>query len=274
VSEAPPALVDTHAHLDMSQFDPDLDGVVARAREAGVRTIVTIGTGNPAGESVEKTLRLAEGFEGVFAGLGVHPHDARLAGADYWKKLDDWLAHPRVVLWGEIGLDYYYDHSPREVQREVFVRQVRGARERRIPIAIHCRDAWPDMMSVIRQEWHGDVPGGILHSFTGTSEQALECAGLGFLVSFSGILTFKNASRLREAARALPEDALLVETDAPYLAPVPHRGKRNEPAFVSDVARCLAEVRGVGLGELAAATTRNARRLLGLEGSGQAARAC
>ena len=256
-------LVDTHAHLEMGQFDADRPQVIARALEAGVDRIVAIGTGKPGEDSIERTLRLAEEHECVLAGVGVHPHDARLADEAYWARLDIWLEHPRVVLWGEIGLDYYYDHSPPDVQRAVFERQLRGARVRRLPVAIHCRDAWTDMIAILGREWRGDNPGGILHSFTGSPEQALRCADMGFLVSFSGIVTFKNATALRDAARVLPLDRVLLETDCPYLAPVPHRGRRNEPSFVADVARALAETKGICAEELARATTANARRLLG-----------
>jgi len=256
-------LVDTHAHLEMGQFDADRGEVINRALAAGVERIIAIGTGKPGENSVERTLLLAEQYDCVLAGLGVHPHDARHLDEAYWSRIEAWLGHPRVVLWGEIGLDYYYDNSPREIQREVFARQLRGARERRIPIAIHCRDAWPDMMAILEREWRGDTPGGMLHSFTGSRKEALRCADLGFLVSFSGIVTFKSASGLRDAARALPPECILIETDSPYLAPVPHRGRRNEPSFVAEIARSLAATRRMEVEDLARTTSANARRLLG-----------
>jgi TatD DNase family protein len=248
----------------MPQFDADRDDVIHRARDAGLGLIVCIGTGNPAESSIENTLDLAEKHDFIYAGLGIHPHDARLPDAGYWRKIEGWMGHPKVVLWGEIGLDYYYDHSPREIQKEVFRRQLRMARERRLPVAVHCRDAWPELSGILREEWSGDHPGGILHSFTGDRAQALEGSSLGFLISFSGIVTFKKAEALRDAARALTLDQILVETDCPYLAPVPHRGKRNEPAFVVDVGRCLAGTLQADYQELARRTSSNFRRLTGI----------
>ena len=257
-------IVDSHAHLDMPEFEVDRGEVIRRARDAGLELLVSIGTGRPDTTSIEQTLTIAEANDFVYAGVGVHPHDARLPDAAYWKKLERLAEHPKVVLWGEIGLDYYYDYSPREVQKEVFRRQLLLARERRLPVSIHCRDAWPDLVAVIREEWTGDHPGGILHSFTGDTAQAREGVSLGLLISFSGIVTFKKAEALREAARALPLDRILVETDCPYLAPVPHRGKRNEPAYVVDVCRTLARTRQVDYEQLARRTSLSFRRLTGL----------
>ncbi len=237
-------IADSHAHLDMPQFDADRDDVVRRARAAGVELILTIGTASPDDRSIETTLELAEAYDFVHAGVGVHPHDARLADEALWQRMERWSRHPKVVLWGEIGLDYYYDHSPRDAQLEVFRRQLRLAADRGIPVSLHCRDAWPDLVETLRQEWRHASRSGILHSFTGTGEQARECADMGFLISFSGMVTFKNAGALRAAARTIPLDRLLVETDSPYLAPVPHRGRRNEPAFVIDVARGLSRCWG------------------------------
>jgi TatD DNase family protein len=257
-------LVDSHAHLDMPQFDSDRDDVIQRARDAGVELILTIGSGNPETTSIENALALAENNDFIFAGLGVHPHDARSVDDSYWQRVEQWIRHPKVVLWGEIGLDYHYDYSPRECQREIFRRQIQMARECSLPVSIHCRDAWADLMAILEQEWNGADCRGILHSFTGTLEQARKCAAMGFLVSFSGIVTFKGAESLRRAAQGLGLDQVLVETDCPYLAPVPHRGKRNEPAYVLDVAKSLAQTMGTSLETLALATTNNIRRLLAL----------
>ncbi len=262
-------IVDSHAHLDMPDFDADRGDVIRRARDVGLELLVTIGTGQPTGSSIDRTLELAEKHDFIFAGIGVHPHDARLPDEDYWCRLERLAEHPKVVLWGEIGLDYYYDHSPRDIQREVFRRQLRLARRRGLPVAIHCRDAWPDLVHILWDEWAGAHPGGILHSFTGDKVQALEGVSLGFLISFSGIVTFKNATTLREAASALSADRVLVETDCPYLAPVPHRGRRNEPAFVTDVARGLAAAMGVEYKALARQTSLNFRRLTGLSQDGR-----
>jgi TatD DNase family protein len=255
-------IADSHAHLDMPQFDSDRDDVIRRARDCGVDLLVTIGTGNPAESSVEKTLELAETHDFIYAGLGVHPHDARLADESYWERMGEWARHPEVVLWGEIGLDYYYDHSPREIQRLVFRRQLRMAREHNLPVSIHCRDAWPDLLAILKEDSEFGKQRGILHSFTGDSAQARECAAMGFLISFSGIVTFKNAAALREAARGLRLDQILVETDAPFLAPVPHRGRRNEPAYVVDVAKGLAQTMEVSFDEIARHTMNNLRRLI------------
>ena len=257
--------VDSHAHLDMPEFEADLEAVLNRARAAGVALIVTIGTGNPYEGSVERTLALAGRSDWLRAGIGVHPHDSRLADEAYWVKMSEWAAHPEVVLWGEIGLDYYYDHSRRDIQRSVFRRQLDMARERRLPVSIHCREAWADLLPILEEAARGDAPRGILHSFSGTLDQARACVDLGFLISFSGIVTFKNAEPLRQVVAGLGLEALVVETDSPYLAPVPHRGKRNEPAFVVDVARAVAAVLEVDLEEVARRTTRNIRDLLRLD---------
>jgi len=257
-------LVDSHAHIEMPQFDADRSEVIQRAKDAGLGLVIAVGTGNPQDHSIERTLNLADSHEFIYAAIGVHPHDARLADAAYWKELERAVEHPKVVLWGEIGLDYYYDYSPRDVQRDAFRTQLQMARRRGIPVSIHCRDAWTDLVTILREEWSGDHPGGVLHSFTGNREQALEGVALGFLISFSGIVTFKSAETLRDAARALSPDQILIETDCPYLAPVPHRGKRNEPAFVEEVARSLAATRVTEFEEIALNTSQNLRRLIGL----------
>lgn len=256
-------ILDSHAHLDMPAFDSDRKEVILRARDAGLEYIVTIATASPDGSSIERTFQLVEDFGFIYAGIGVHPHDARLADDALFRKLEDLAAHPKAVLWGEIGLDYYYDNSPREIQRGIFRTQMQMARNLKLPVTIHCRDAWPDLIKILSEEWRSANCGGILHSFTGTKEQALECATLGFLVSFSGIVTFKNAEGLRDAARALSLDQILIETDCPYLAPPPHRGQRNEPAFVVDVARSLARTKDVSYEHLSAQAVSNFRRLIG-----------
>lgn len=223
-------LIDAHAHLDMLQFDPDRPQVIQRARDAGVERIITIATAVPGGDSVDRTLALVDGSDFLRAGIGIHPHDAKAASEALWLHMERLWLHPGVVLVGEIGLDYYYDHSPRELQREVFRRQLRLARKMGRPVAIHCRDAWPDLMAIVQDQWQSGPCQGMMHSFTGDREQALTLARMGYCISFSGMVTFKSADKLREAARAVPADRILVETDSPYLAPVPHRGRRNEPA--------------------------------------------
>jgi TatD DNase family protein len=257
-------IVDSHAHLDMAEFDRDRPEVLRRAADSGVDLIVTIGTGTPQGESIDKTLAIAGGNESVWAAIGVSPHDARLADEAYLQRLELSAEHPKVVLWGEIGLDYHHDLSPREIQRDVFRRQLRIARRRNLPVAVHCRDAWDDVVEILGAEYPDAGGKVILHSFTGTSGQAAAGIDLGYTISFSGIVTFRNADRLREAAEVVPLERMLVETDAPYLAPVPLRGKRNEPAFVCETARMLARLKKVAYAEFARATSANARRVLGL----------
>ncbi len=259
-------ILDSHCHLDMPEFNPDRTEVIRRAVDAGLGRIVSIATAVPGGKSIENTIELAERYDLLYAGVGIHPHDARLADDRLLQAVESALRHPKVILWGEIGLDYYYDSSPREDQRRIFRIQLQMARRRSIPVSIHCRDAWGDLISILKEEWSGADSGGILHSFTGTTEQALECLGLGFWVSFSGIVTFKNAAALRAAARALPLDRILVETDCPYLAPPPHRGKRNEPAFVVHVAESLARELSIPYEDFAARVVRNFSILTGAGG--------
>jgi TatD DNase family protein len=257
--------VDSHAHLDMPQFDADREDVLLRAIDAGVGITLTIGMGNPEDNSIEKSLSIAERHDCVYVGIGVHPHDARLVDESYWEKMELWSKHPKVVFWGEIGLDYYYKHSPVDVQREVFRRQLRIAQSLNLPVAIHCREAWNDLIEILKKEWKAGNRGGILHSFTGTEDQARNALAMGFLISFSGMITFKKADNLRRVAVGLHSDEILIETDAPFLAPEPRRGRRNEPAFVVEVARSLARVRNESIEELGSSTTRNFRRILGLQ---------
>jgi TatD DNase family protein len=257
-------LLDSHAHLDMSQFDRDREEVIQRAFDAGVQWILTIATATPDRASLQASVELVESYPSLYAGMGVHPHDAKCADDELFRTLGAWVQHPKVVLWGEIGLDFYYDLSPREVQKQVFRTQLRLARLAGLPVSIHCRDAWPELIEILREEQLAGALRGILHSFTGSPEQALECVSLGFMISFSGIVTFKNAMDLREAARIIPLSSILVETDCPYLAPAPHRGERNEPAFVADIARCLAKIRGVPLEDLSQQILQNFQNITGV----------
>ncbi len=254
--------VDSHAHIDGDEFAGERDEVVARARAAGVRAILNVGTGDPHGGEFERAVAVAERYEGVYAAVGVHPHDAKLYDEEAERRLSE-LTKPggRVVAWGEIGLDYHYDNSPREVQREVFARQLRLARELRLPVIIHSRDADAETVEVLRAEYAGAERGGVMHCFGGGLRMAEEVLELGFYLSFAGNVTFKKAEHLREVARAVPPARLLVETDCPYLAPVPLRGRRNEPAFVAETARFLADLRGLGAEEFGRVTTENFARL-------------
>jgi TatD DNase family protein len=252
-------IVDTHCHLDDNRFDEDREAVLARARDAGVRAMMTIGTGGGPPD-LEAAVRLAEKHDTVYATVGVHPHDASKADAATPDRLAALLSHPKVLALGEIGLDYHYNNSPQEIQREVFMNQLKLASRAGVPIVIHTREAWADTFSLLEQHWNPKA-GGIMHCFSGGPNEANRCLAMGFHLSFAGVVTYPKAVELREAACLTPVDRLLVETDAPYLAPVPHRGKRNEPAYVVETARRLAEVRGEPVETLAAAVSDNWRSL-------------
>ncbi len=257
--------VDSHAHIDGEEFDADRDEVVARARAAGVRAILNVGTGDPHGGNFERAAALAEKYEGVYAAAGVHPHDAKLYDDAAERRLLEVLrGSVRVVALGEIGLDYHYDNSPREVQREVFARQLRLAREEGLPVIIHSREADEETVEILRRELEGSGTKGVMHCFGGGPELAEAALALGFCISFAGNVTFKKAEALREVAAVVPPERLLVETDCPYLAPVPHRGRRNEPAYVVETARFLAELRGVSPEEMGRVTSENFARLFGI----------
>ena len=242
-------MIDSHCHLDDAQFDRDRQEVLARAQAAGVHLAVSIGG-----------VALADSVPWLYATAGVHPHDAGAADEAALDAVRSQCAHPKVLAVGEIGLDYHYDHSPREVQRDVFLAQMEIAARAGKPIIIHTREAWDDTIGLLRAHWRGP---GIMHCFTGTYAQAVEALDLGMYISFAGILTFPKAGDLRDVAARLPLDRLLIETDSPYLAPAPHRGKRNEPAYVVETARALAAARGMDVEEVAASTTANFQRLFG-----------
>ncbi len=254
--------VDSHCHLDGPKFDSDRDEVIARARQSGVQAIVAIGNGDGP-EEVDCGIRLAEKYDFIYATLGIHPHEARLASEAVYARMEHLAKHPKVIAWGEIGLDYYYDHSPREVQKEVFLQQMELAAAAKLPIVIHCRpsensdNAWDDCLALIGQHWASHGLGGVLHCFTGNWRQAKSALDMGFMISFAGYLTFPKAVSIRDAALQVPHDRILIETDSPYLAPVPHRGKRNEPAFVIETARKLGELRNLSLESIGLQTTRN-----------------
>jgi TatD DNase family protein len=254
--------IDSHAHLDGKRFDDDREQVIARAREAGVQTIVAIGNGDGP-EQVDCGIRLAEKYDFIYATLGIHPHEARFANDAAYQNMERLAKHPKVIAWGEIGLDYFYEHSARDLQKDVFVRQMELAASAKLPIVIHCRpsesseDAWEDCLSLVRQHWAAKGLGGILHCFTGNWSQAKSALDMGFMISFAGNITFPKAQQIRDVAVDVPTNRMLIETDSPYLAPVPHRGKRNEPAFVMETARKLGELRGVTAEEVGEQTSRN-----------------
>lgn len=258
--------VDSHAHVDGPEFDADRADVLRRARAANVHAILNIGTGDPHSGALERAVDLASRCEDVYAAVGTHPHDARLydqaAEARITKLINE---NSNAIAWGEIGLDFHYDNSPRDIQVEVFRRQLRAARELKLPVIVHTREAEAETIDALRSEWSGAGLPGIMHCFSGSQWLAEKAIKLGMLISFSGILTFKKADDLRSIARQVPLDHLLIETDCPYLTPVPYRGKRNEPAYVVEVARCLAELRGMSLDELGNITTENFARLFDLQ---------
>lgn len=255
-------LIDSHCHLDHEQFNPDRDAVIERALEAGVERMLAIGTGDGPPD-LEAGIRIADRHPAIYATVGVHPHEASKATSETYRQLADLLKHPKVLALGEIGLDYHYDFSPREVQRDVFVQQMRIAADARKPIVIHTREAWADTLALIERHWTPTGLPGIMHCFSGGPAEAERCLALGFYLSFGGIVTFPKSRELQEAAKVVPSDRILVETDAPYLAPVPKRGKRNEPAFVIETARKVAALRGETLESLAAATSANFLSLAG-----------
>lgn len=254
-------LVDSHCHLDDAQFDRDRDEVIERALAAGVEQMVAIGTGGGPPD-LEAGIRLAEKYPAMIATVGVHPHDAAKADESALLRLRDLLNHPKVVALGEIGLDYHYDFSPPERQRSVFAAQMEIARDARKPIVIHTREAWDDTFSMLEQQWRPVGLAGVLHCFSAGPAEAERALALGFYLSFGGLVTFPKAREVHAAAAAVPLDRILLETDAPYLAPVPHRGRRNEPAFLVETARKLAALRGESFEEVASASASNFRRLV------------
>jgi TatD DNase family protein len=265
--------VDSHAHLEGTKFNADREVVFTRAREAGVETILLIGSGTGPG-TYDCAIKLAEqkheNAPEMFATLGVHPHEANLAGESDYLEMEKLARNSKIIAWGEIGLDYYYDHSPRDVQKQVFIRQMELARAAKLPIVIHCRpsdnseNAWDDTLALIREHWSSSGIGGILHCFTGELHHMRAALEMGFMISFAGNVTFPKALNIREAAKQCPLDRMFIETDSPFLAPVPYRGKRNEPAFVIETARYIAELRGIPIEDLAASTSSNFRRFFGL----------
>ena len=247
-------LVDSHCHLDFPDFAPELDAVVARAAAADVRVCVTIGTTL---KNFPRVRAIAERFDNIYCSVGIHPHEAEAEPLADAAPLIELAAHPKVVGIGETGLDYYYTHSPREAQITNFRAHIEAARQTRLPLIVHTRDAEDDTIAILGEEMGKGAFTGVIHCFTGTPRLAEAALELGFFISVSGIATFKKANELRDTLRAVPADRLLVETDAPYLAPLPYRGKRNEPSFVVHTAHTLAELKDVADEEIARRTTDN-----------------
>lgn len=257
-SSNPIEFIDTHCHLEMEQFNGDRNEMIQRARTAGIGTMITVGSNL---EAIPKALELTEKHDNIFASVGVHPHEAGQVDENAWSRLRAWASLPKVVAIGETGLDYHYDHSPRDVQMRVFRKHLDLASETDLPAIIHCREAWDDTIRILKESGNSR---GVLHCFSGDRNMAAEVISLGYHVSVAGPVTFKKAADLKEVARLVPDEYLLLETDAPYLSPEPCRGKRNEPAFLVHTARYIAGLRGISLEDVARMTTLNARRLFSI----------
>jgi TatD DNase family protein len=258
-------LIDSHAHIDFPQFDADRDAMLDRARAAGITTLLAIGSG-PGPAKLDAAIPFAEQHDWIYATVGTHPHEAKDLTPQHLQELSRLARHPKVIAWGEIGLDYFYDHSPRDLQDRVFRDQLALAAEAKLPVIIHCRDAWSDCLRTLDEVWRPTGLGGILHCFTSTLEDAQCGMDMGFLISFAGNSTYPKAANLREVAKALPLEKILIETDSPFLAPQGFRGKRNEPAYVGEVAKAIATVRNLHPEEVASATAANFRCFFALEG--------
>jgi TatD DNase family protein len=267
--------IDSHAHLEGNRYDNDRDEVLARAKQNGIEAYLAIGNGDGP-DTADCGIRLAEQYDGkpeyprIWASVGIHPHEASLDSEAADVQMLQWAQHPKVIAWGEIGLDYFYDHSPRETQKTVFRRQMELAKSVKLPIIIHCRpsdnsdNAWDDCLQMIADYWATTGLGGILHCFTGAVDHAQRALDMGFMISFAGNITFPKAQPIRDAALIVPLDRMLIETDSPYLAPIPHRGQRNEPAFVKEVARQVGVVRNLSAEEIGVRTAQNFYKFFGL----------
>lgn len=269
--------IDSHCHLEGPRFEQDRAQVLARAKQAGLVALLAVGNGEGP-SSADCGIRLAEAVERgdfpeapkIYASVGIHPHEARLVNTEAFQQLESWAKSPHVIAWGEIGLDYYYDHSPRHEQAKTFAEQLYMAREAKLPIIIHCRpsdnshNAWEDLFALLCNHWKPSGLPGILHCFTGEEQHARAALDMGFMISFAGNITFPKAQNIRDVASMVPLDRILIETDSPYLAPVPNRGKRNEPAFVVDTAKVIGELRGVSPEEIGEQTTQNFYRFVGI----------
>ena len=253
-------LFDTHVHLNDDQFKEDIEEVIKRAQEAGVSSMVVVGFDRA---TITRAMELIEKYAFIYAAIGWHPVDAIDMVDEDFAWIEELSSHPKVVAIGEMGLDYHWDKSHRDIQKEVFRKQIRLAKKVKLPIVIHNREATADIVDILKEE-HAEEVGGIMHCFSGSPEVAKECLNMNFYISLGGPVTFKNAKKPKEVAEEVPLDKLLIETDCPYLAPHPYRGKRNEPAYVKLVAEQIADLKGLTFEEVAAATTQNARKLFGI----------
>lgn len=251
---------DTHAHLNAEQYNDDLREVIDRALAQGVSRIVVVGFDRP---TIEKAMELVEEYDFIYASIGWHPVDAIDMTEEDLLWIEELSSHPKVVALGEMGLDYYWDKSPKDVQKQVFRKQIQLAKKVKLPIVIHNRDATADIVEILKEEGAEEV-GGIMHCFSGSPETAQECVKMNFYISLGGPVTFKNAKKPKEVAEVIPLEKLLIETDCPYLAPHPFRGKRNEPSYVKLVAEQIAEIKNVSVEEVAKVTTENAKKIFGM----------
>ncbi|MBS4221109.1 TatD family hydrolase [Bacillus sp. FJAT-49711] len=254
-------LFDTHVHLNDDQYAEDLDEVIARAKNAGVEYMVVVGFDR---KTIQKALEIIDEHKFLYASVGWHPVDAIDMTEEDLIWLEEVAAHPKVVALGEMGLDYHWDKSPKEIQKDVFRKQIRLAKKINMPIIIHNRDATQDIIEILKEE-HAEEVGGIMHCFSGSAEVAKQCLDLNFYISLGGPVTFKNAKKPKEVAIQVPLDRLLIETDCPYLAPHPYRGKRNEPSYVRLVAEQIADLKSLSLEEVAQITTANAKKVFGID---------
>ncbi|QIZ05978.1 TatD family hydrolase [Priestia megaterium] len=254
-------LFDTHVHLNDDQYNEDLEEVITRAQSEGVTNMVVVGFDR---KTIQRAMELADSYDFIFACIGWHPVDAIDMTEEDLRWVEELTAHPKVVAIGEMGLDYHWDKSPKDIQKEVFRKQIRLAKKVNLPIVIHNREATADIVEILKEEGAEEV-GGIMHCFSGSPEVAKECVKMNFYISLGGPVTFKNAKKPKEVAAEIPLDKLLIETDCPYLAPHPYRGKRNEPSYVKLVAEQIAEIKGLTIEEVAEATTRNAKKLFAIK---------
>jgi TatD DNase family protein len=257
-------IVDSHAHLESEDFDADRAEMLARAHAEGVEAILAIGSGGSGPDRLDAALSVASGYDWIYASIGIHPQHAAEAREEHFPHLSELAGNPKVIAWGEIGLDYHWPEPARGVQHEVFRRQLALAREAKLPVVIHCRDAWDDCLQMLHDHWAPSGLGGILHCFTGTLDEARRGLDMGFMISFACNVTYPKMAHLRDVAKELPLERMLTETDSPFLPPQGKRGKRNEPANVVEVARTLATVRNLGSDEVAATTAANFQRFFKL----------
>lgn len=255
------SFVDSHAHLYFDQFDQDRDAVIKNAQLANIAAIINIGINL---ETIKKSIALAESYDFIYATAGIHPQDAHEMRTDQWDEFLKLLEHPKIVAIGEIGLDYYRDYSPHEVQKDVLHRQLELAVEHDLPVVVHTRNAWQDVLPIFTEQYRGKLS-GVFHCFSGMENEAKSVLDAGYYISFTGVVTFKNAKALNIAANYVPLDRLLLETDCPFMAPEPFRGKRCEPAHVPFIARKIAETRKIDVAELAYQTNKNVEKLFGIK---------